>query len=159
MPRIKMTDAVIKRLKAPAVGQVDYFDIAFPALALRITAKDVRTWNCFGRVHGKQKRVSGARWPGVLLAGARRWGGETTELMRQGIDPTAVKRAARTAAHDSFEAVLAEWLKRDQGGNRSVAEVKRLIEREALPAWRRRRLATIGRPDALAVIDAVADRG
>jgi hypothetical protein len=79
--------------------------------------------------------------------------------MRQGIDPTAAKRAARTAPRESFEAVADEWLKRDQAGNRSFKEVRRIIEREVKPSWSDRPIKTITRRDALGLIDAVADRG
>lgn len=55
--------------------------------------------------------------------------------------------------------MLAEWLKRDQGKNRSHLAVKRLIEKDALPAWRYRQVAEIGRRDVLDILDAVVDRG
>jgi integrase len=79
--------------------------------------------------------------------------------MRQGIDPAAAKRAQRAAVRDNFEAVLAEWLKRDQADNRSHAEVKRLIERETLPIWNGRPMSNITRRDVLDRIDTVVDRG
>jgi integrase len=159
MPRIKITNAVLERLKPPAVGQVDYFDSAYPGLALRITAKGVKSWTYFGRVHGKIKRATLGRYPDLSLAKARRKAGETADAMRQGIDPAAAKRAQRAAVRDNFEGVLTEWLKRDQAENRSHAEVKRLIERETLPAWRGRLMSTITRRDVLDCIDAVVDRG
>jgi integrase len=159
MAKIKITNAVLDRLKPPAVGQVDYFDSAYPGLALRITAKGVKSWTYFGRVHGKIKRATLGRYPDLSLAKARRKAGETADAMRQGIDPAAAKRAQRAAVRDNFEGVLTEWLKRDQAENRSHAEVKRLIERETLPAWRGRLMSTITRRDVLDCIDAVVDRG
>ena len=60
---------------------------------------------------------------------------------------------------DSFEAVAEEWLKRDQAHNRSIAEVKRVIERDVTPAWDGRQITTIGRRDVIALIDGIADRG
>jgi integrase len=159
MAKIKITNAVLERLKPPAVGQVDYFDSAYPGLALRITAKGVKSWTYFGRVHGKIKRATLGRSPDLSLAKARRKAGETADAMRQGIDPAAAKRAQRAAVRDNFEGVLTEWLKRDQAENRSHAEVKRLIERETLPAWRGRLMSNITRRDVLDCIDAVVDRG
>jgi integrase len=159
MPRIKLTAAAIERVRAPVRGQVDYFDAAFPALALRVTARGVRSWVYFGRVHGKMKRATLGRYPTLTLAKARQKAGETADAMRQGVDPAAAKRAARKAVHDSFEAVADEWLKRDQAHNRSYAEVKRIIERDVLPAWQGRLISSITRRDVLELIDAVADRG
>jgi integrase len=159
MPRMKLTAAAIERVKAPARGQVDYFDAAFPALALRVTARGVRSWVYFGRVHGKVKRATLGRYPALSLAKARQKAGETADAMRQGVDPAAAKRAARRAVRDSFEAIADEWLKRDQAHNRSYAEVKRIIERDVLPAWEGRLIFSIGRRDVLELIDAVVDRG
>jgi Arm DNA-binding domain len=102
MAKIKITNAVLERLKPPAVGQVDYFDSAYPGLALRITAKGVKSWTYFGRVHGKIKRATLGRYPDLSLAKARRKAGETADAMRQGIDPAAAKRAQRAAVRDNF---------------------------------------------------------
>ena len=60
---------------------------------------------------------------------------------------------------DSFGAVAAEWLTRDQGDNRSIDAVTRSIELNAMPLWRDRRATTITRRDVIEAIDAVVDRG
>lgn len=41
----------------------------------------------------------------------------------------------RSMHADSFAAVAEEWLKRDQAKNRSVAEVRRVLDRDVTPAW------------------------
>lgn len=159
MPKMKFTAAAIERLKPPATGQTDYFDAAYPALAMRVTANGVRSWVYFGRVHGKIKRATLGRFPDLSLAKARQKAGETADAMRQGVDPAAAKRAARNAPKDHFEAVADEWLKRDQAGNRSYGEVKRTIDRDVKPAWKGRPVSSIGRRDVLELIDKIADRG
>lgn len=158
MPKIKLTDAAVEKLKAPAEGQVDYFDAAYPALALRVSAK-VRSWVFFGRVHGKLRRVTLGRYPTMTLKAARIRAGEVADQMSAGVDPTAEKRAARTAIRDSFEAVADEWLKRDQAGNRSADEVRRVIERDVKTQWHGRMITDIRRRDVLELIDGIADRG
>lgn len=159
MPKMKFTAAAIERLKPPATGQTDYFDAAYPALAMRVTANGVRSWVYFGRVHGKIKRATLGRFPDLSLAKARQKAGETADAMRQGVDPAAAKRAARSAPKDHFEAVADEWLKRDQAANRSYGEVKRTIDRDVKPAWKGRPVSSIGRRDVLELIDKIADRG
>ena len=110
------------------------------------------------RVHGKVKWATLGRYPELSLASARRLAGQTAEAMRQGIDPTAAKRAARTSPRESFEAVADEWLKRDQAGNRSCDEVRRVLERDVKPSWSGRPIKGITRRDALDLIDRVSDR-
>ena len=159
MPRIKFTAAAIERIKSPAAGQIDFFDTAYPALALRVSASGVRSWVYFGRVYGKIKRATLGRYPDLSLAKARQKAGETADAMRQGVDPAAAKRAARAAHRDYFEAVADEWLKRDQAGNRSHGEVKRTIDRDVTPAWKGRPITSITRRDVRDLIDGIADRG
>ena len=59
--------------------------------------------------------------------------------------PPARREKRERMARDTVEAAVADWLKRDQAGNRSVGEVARLFEREVLPAWRGRPVAMITR--------------
>ena len=43
MAKIKITNAVLERLKAPAAGQMDYFNSVYPALAVRVTPNGVKS--------------------------------------------------------------------------------------------------------------------
>jgi hypothetical protein len=148
MPRRKITAATIERLRAPESGQTDYFDAAYPALALRVTSNGVRSWVYFGRVHGRIKRATLGRYPDLGLMQARRRAGETADAMRRGIDPAAAKRAARMAVRDSFAAVADEWLKRDQADNRARERVRALIARNVTAVWGERPITSIARRDA-----------
>ena len=157
MPKRALTDAAVKRLKPPEKGQVDVFDQGFPGLALRCSYGGGKSWVFFYRIGGRLRRMSLGTYPALGLAEAREaWRNARTES-QSGRDP-ATARKRQTGASD-FESVLAEWLKRDQGGNRTASAVKRLIEKDALPAWRYRQVSKIGRRDVLDVIDSVVDRG
>ena len=167
MPKVKMTATAAGRLKAPAKGQIDYFDTGYPGLALRVTSKDARSWAYFGRLHGRVKRVTLGRYvpdakngePGSI-SWARRQAGEMAEALRQGIDPTAEKREKReTLKRDSVEAVIEQWIRRDQAKNRSVREVQRVMDRDVIPQWKGRPIAAITRRDVIELLDRIADRG
>ena len=159
MPRRKFTAATLERLRTPEVGQIDYFDAAYPALALRVTSNGVRSWVYFGRVHGRLKRATLGRYPDLGLMQARRKAGETADAMRKGIDPAAAKRTARMAVRDSFAAVADEWIKRDQADNRAREHVRALIARNVTSVWGERPITSITRRDAIELIDGIVDRG
>lgn len=89
MPRRKLTDLFVERLKPPAAGQVDYFDAAFPALALRVTANGVKSWSLFYRMHGRLRRLTLGRYPAIKPAQARREAQAALERVRLGADPAA----------------------------------------------------------------------
>ena len=102
MPQIKFTDRKISALMRPPKGQVDYFDAGYPGLALRVTAKGVRSWTYFGRLHGKLKRVTLGRLHEVpKLSEARQRAGEAAEALREGVDPAAAKRVKRCQSASS----------------------------------------------------------
>ena len=63
MPTVKLTDAAVKRLTAPKGARIDYFDAAFPGLALRVTGTadqrpERKAWTYFYRYGGKQRRLT-----------------------------------------------------------------------------------------------------
>ena len=104
----------------------------------------------------KQRRLTLGKWPSLDLAHAREAWREARKKLSKGEEPTAVS-AAPTA--DLFRDVVADWLKRDQDGNRSHNEVKRILHKEVLPTWGHRRIADVARREILELIDAIADRG
>ena len=156
MPTRALTVAAVERIKPPKQGQIDYFDRGFPGLALRLGYGGTKTWIFFYRLHsGKLRRLTLGRFPAMNLADAREVWRDARKAVGKGENP-AHKKPTRA---DSFEAVADQWLRRDQIHNRSHAEVKRVLDRDVKPVWEGRMIATIGRRDALDLIDAIADRG
>lgn len=156
MSKRALTAAAVERLKPPSAGQVQHFDSGYPGLALRISHGGAKAWTFKYRISGQQRLMTLGAWPGMSLAEAREaWRGARKSIAL-GHDPG---RALREKKADTFEAVLAQWLKRDQSDNRSHDEVKRILEKDALPAWRNRRVAEINRRQVLDLVDGIADRG
>lgn len=152
-----LTDAAIKRLKPPPKGQVDIFDKGYPGLALRLSYGGNRSWVVFYRHGGRLRRLKLGTYPDLNLADAREAWRKARGDAQAGRDPSRVRLAGAGAT--DFAGVAKEWLQRDQAKNRRVHVVARMIERDALPAWGHRQIASIGRRDVLDVIDAIVDRG
>ena len=155
MPTRALTVASVARIKPPKQGQADYFDKGFPGMALRVSYGGAKAWVYFYRLHGKLRRMSLGRFPAMSLEEAR----EAWRASRLAVGKGESPAHLRPMAADSFATVAEEWLKRDQAHNRSVAEVRRVIERDVRPVWGDRLIATITRRDALELIDGIADRG
>ena len=154
MPKIKLTNAACEKLKPPSKGQVEYFDAAYPGLALRITTKGVRSWTYFGRLHGRLKRVTLGRYPGMTLAKARLAAHATHEALQAGINPKQTVRRGQT-----FAAAAETWMQRHYANKRGRHEVQRILNHDVLPYWGDRLIHTITKHDAVELIDRVADRG
>jgi integrase len=153
MPKIALTDAAVKRLKAPEAGQVDYFDKGYPGLCLRLGARK-RTWYWIGRVGDRLKRHRLGAYPDKGLAEARELWRKAREMAGAGKPPRPPPQH-----RDAVEAVVAEWLKRDQAGNATHAEVKAVFDGVIVPEWSGRLITSVDRRDVLELLDAVADRG
>src|ERR1700730_10824384 len=68
MPRLHLTDIAVRGLKAPARGQVDYWDATPRAFGVRVSQAGTKTF--MAKVHNQ--RVTIGRYPDVSLADARK---------------------------------------------------------------------------------------
>jgi integrase len=142
-----------------------YFDGALPGFGLLVTPAGSKSFVAQYRAgRGRAaptRRVTigplGTWTPELARAEAKRILGEAAH----GKDP-AQERADRRRGGGkdlTVQAVIAEWLKRDQAKNRSHAAVERIMEREVIPALGKRPIAAIRKRDLIALVEAVADRG
>ncbi len=173
MPKVKLTDAAVKRYKAPAGGRIDYFDATLPGFALRVSGPTERSpegrksWALFYRFHGVQKRLTFQPvYPALGLADARRKAGNALALLSQGTDPaaTAAKRAG-----DTMGAVVDQFIEYHCGtaarrnkkawAPRYAEDLRRGFDNHVLPRWRNREISSITRRDINDLLDAVADEG
>src|SRR5712672_2682568 len=101
------------------------------------------------------------RYPAIKPAQARREAAAALERVREGVDPAEEKRARRemrTPETDTFGAVAQDYLEMHLRKNRresTFLEAKRDLEHDALPAWRRRPIASISRRDVLDLIEGI----
>jgi integrase len=165
MPTRKLTDLFVERAKPPVRGRIEYFDAAFPGLALRITGNGGKSWCAFYRFKGRLRRFTIGSYPAIKPAQARREAAAALERVRGGVDPAEEKRARRemrTPETDTFGAVAHDYLERHHRNNSresTFLEAKRDIDRNVLPKWRSRPIASISRRDVLDLIDGIIARG
>jgi integrase len=165
LPTKKLTDLFVERTKPPTLGRIEYFDAAFPGLALRITANGSKSWSVFYRYKGRLRRLTIGSYPAIKPAQARREAAAALERVRQGVDPADEKRARRdmrTPETDTFGALAYDYLDRYLSKNSAAStfqEAKRDLEHDALPKWRSRPLESITRRDITDLIDGIVERG
>lgn len=145
-----LTDKFVASVKAPKdVVQVDYFDVGYPALALRVGHRE-KTWTLHRREHGVLKRLKLGRYPEMSLAEAR----EQWRLNRQGLLVSAAPSVL-------LAVVMGEWLRAWRLGKaaNSVKAIESQIKVDVLPAWGNRNIADIAKRDVLALLDGIVERG
>ena len=110
------------------------------------------------------ERATFGAYPTVGLAAARARAAKAKALLADGVDPGVAKREAKAAAEtplDLVSSVAEAFIERHAKRStrpRSWKETERILMREVLPAWGRRRLSTIARPEIHALLDPIADR-
>ena len=165
MPTRKLTDLFAERVKPPERGRVEYFDASFGGLALRVTAKGRKSWSLHYRIDSRLRRYTLGNFPAIKPAQARREASDILDRVRAGIDPTVEKRErryARPPEADTFGAVAEDYLAKHLAKNAvatTYIEARRILQKDALPRWRDRPIASITRRDVLELIDAIGARG
>ena len=115
-------DAILRGLKAPDRGQVDYTDTHTPGLTLRV-GKRTKTFMFVRSAHGRRERITIGQFPAVTLGRARE------EARKLAAEKTLGLLSPRTNL--SFSAALEEFLVDDRRKNRAstVHETERLLRR------------------------------
>lgn len=154
----KLTSA---RVRTAPVGK--HFD--GDGLYLEVLPNDSRLWRLKYRFGGKEKRLALGALHEVGIAEARRRRDEARAHLRDGRDPSEVRRAVRVAAvvraANSFEAVAREWI-----ATRGVCWSERhrenllaQLERDAFPKLGGRPVSELSPTEILSVLRDVERRG
>ena len=147
---MKLTDLRVRKV----ASKEKRFEISDGAgLALRVMPTGAKSWIYRYRLGGVARRMTLGTYPGISLALAReRHKAHAAELQR-GEDPAVKRDEAPTfgTAWDEFFQV--ELSKTHAGAARA-----RMVEKDVLPYWKDRKLATITRRDGVLLLDRVRKR-
>lgn len=170
-----LTDIAIRKLPPGDYGDRD-------GLSLRIGKTGSRMFRFTYRApaDGKIKRVAIGNYlparqradhnaeTGVTLAEARKEALRLRELVKAGIDPAETVQAERTAAEaarlaelraPTFDALFAEYTERELSTKRTGADLRRLIERNALPTLGPRKVKELTRREVVLLLNGIRDAG
>lgn len=133
-------------------------------LYLEVAPAGGKWWRLKYRFDGKDKRISLGVYPDVGLKEARERRDEARQLIAQGIDPSAKRKAEKatrsTANANSFEIVAREWLAKQTRWTPAHAErIARRLDAHIFPWIGARPVGAITPPELLAVLRRVESRG
>ena len=157
---MKFTDRQIQNLK-PRDQRYEVFEDR--GFGVRVSSRR-KTFIYFYRMPGeiKKRRLTLGNYPALSLAEAHLQYAEAREMVARGIDPAAKaltekedERTAPTVAALADEYVE-KWAK---ARKRSWATDKRILEKDVLPEWGRRKARDITRRDVIRLLDNIVDRG
>jgi integrase len=150
MPKLSEVALTAKSVQnaKPGIKRYELSDAVVRGLRLRVEPSGTKSWSAVWRVGKGLSRVTLGRFPALSLADART---QATVVLQGNSDG----RFARPLLKDVFD----EWMRREQSQNRSVSEVRRSMERDALPVLSDRRIDEISRADVIKLLDGISDRG
>jgi len=186
MPTVRLTKSVIEAAAAQAKDHY-LWDASLSGFGVKITPNGTRTYLVQYRPRGvpaalaKTRRFTigkhGSPW---TIDAARDRARDLLARVRMGEDPAdalivartrereeaermaAAAEAARLQAEEdtrlAFENVLRQFIDKHASGNRTGGEAKRILKKDAEPAWMGRAISTITKRDVIELVDAVGDR-
>jgi integrase len=162
MPTIKLTQAAVDRLSAPAEKAITFWDNQCPGFGLRITARNRRTWIAMYRVKGRavmETLGTTAQTPSVAVA--RNRARDSMTRARDGINPVADRRETEKRAASSkaltFGAVAERFVREHIERNSSpkhAREVGRILDHDVQPRWGAWPIREITKHDVNDLLDA-----
>jgi integrase len=133
-------------------------------LFLFVTPQGGKLWRFKYRFNGKEKKIALGTYPEISLSDARELRDRARKQIANGIDPDAVRKAAKTAAvteTETFEVIALEWFVKFQHTWTPgyAVTMKSRLERDMFPWIGTRPIKDIKAPELLTVIRRVESRG
>lgn len=156
---IKFTDKKIQNLKPKAQRYEEWEGNGF---GVRVTPRGVKSFVYLYRFEGKPRRLTLGTYPTMTLAEAHQAHGEAMKKLEQGIDPgvEAVAERAEDRQAPTVAVLADEYLEKwAKPRKRSWREDERILKKDILPEWGRRKAREITRRDVIRLLDGIVDRG
>jgi integrase len=146
MPKQRLTDKSIRGLKAPANGNVDYWDELLPGLALRVGHGGTKSFFVGTRVKGRYRRITlKPPFPHLELADARSQAREIIADAQGGIGPEVRKKRSEKGTFGVVaDAFMQDYVRKKN--LRTAGEYQRKINTDLLE-WHDRHITDITRGD------------
>lgn len=156
---MRFTDIAIKNLK-PADKK--YYLREADGFTVRVMPSSVKTWLFVYTFDGKRKEMNLGQYPHISVAEARSKFNKAFDLLKKGKDPADIDRQAkeeRRKAHTVAD-LVDEYLERHaKRFKRSWGADERLLNKEIVPAWGKRKAADIKKRDVTLLLEKIVDRG
>ena len=157
---MKFTDASIKALK-PISERYEKWETNGKGFGIRVSPTSRKTFIFMFRFDGTARRMTLGSYPRITLSRAHELHAKARQELEKGIDPgiesVRGKRQAREAytvselVHDYIE-------KHAKRKKRSWKEDQRILNKDVIPGWGKRKAASITRLEVVNLLDGVRDR-
>jgi integrase len=156
---MKFTDRAVAALKASSERYEVWEGGGF---GVRVTSRGIKSWIWLYRYRGRPRRMTFGSYPAMSLAEARVRVAEARRSLLNGTDPGSVLVVDRKAERDAetvnelVDDYLYRWARPNK---RNAAEDERILRKDVIPLWGRRKAKDVSRRDVIAMLDGIVERG
>ncbi len=158
---MRFTDRSTAALK-PKAERYEAWEDGRTGFGIRVSLTGRKSWLFMYRFDGRARRMTLGVYPTMRLVTARLKHAEAKKLLSEGIDPGAKAIAARESEREaeSVAELVEEYLEKwARPRKRSAAEDERILRKDVLPYWGRRKARDIRRRDVIKLLDTIVERG
>lgn len=141
----KLTDAIVKGLKAPDTGNRVRYDSEVKGFGVRITASGAKAFVLNYRVGGRERRLTIGSWPDWSVSAAREVAKRHKRAIDLGGDPLADREAEQTAP--TMTDLAARYVDEHLPRKRSAKDDESMLKRDILPALGKFKVADVRHAD------------
>lgn len=155
----RLTDAGVRTLRPMSKRYEVWYGGGF---GVRVTPRGAKTWVYLYRYGGRSRRMSFGKYPRVSVADAGVRLAQAKKVLAEGRDPGAALVASRMAERqaDTIADLSDEYLERyARPRKRTAPEDERILNKDVIPYWGRRKARDITRRDVVLLLDRIVDRG
>lgn len=134
-------------------------------LYLEVSPSGGKLWRWKYRFGGKEKRLAIGTYPEVMAAAAREKAKDARKRLKEGIDPSAEKRAKkerhRISLEETFEAIARAWHTKATQTLAAATQSKilQMLERDAFPYIGSKPINEISAADIVSLVRRIESRG
>ena len=158
-----LTALAVDKVKA-GPARLEIPDGLLAGLYLVVQPTGAKSWAVRYRHGGRPRKLTLGAYPGIDLGPARELARKALVAVAEGHDPGAEKKAARRAPasreRDLFAKVAEQFIERYAKANTRPAtwgEMKRILDKEVVPAWRGKTIGEISKRDVIELLDGIVD--
>ena len=157
---MRLTDSKVKGLRAKESRYIEWDD-GCPGLGVRVSVAGKRSFIYMFRFEGRARMMTLGPYPTLTLSDAREKASKARGKVEKGTDPglelTTGKKAVREAY--TVKNLVEDYIERHaKRKKRSWKEDERVLNKDVIPRWGRRKAKSIIRLDVVNLLDEVRDR-
>ena len=158
---MKLTDRAIKALK-PRPERYEVWEDGRTGLGLRVSPAGRKSWIYMYRFDGNPRRMTLGTYPALGLGSAHVKHAQAKETLEKGSDPgvlhVAKRRRDRNA--ETVQNLVDEYLEKwARPRKRSADEDERILNKDVVPVWGKRKAKSITRREVILLLDGIVERG